>query len=125
MFVDLSIGRKKHRSMSSGIRSKSEPRYSLAHLQDQNLLAEQKRDLLKKILQLQRQKFKDNQARKYADDFLQSTNNFVESNGSNDNEQVDDTYVVQIMMLTSICANMTVPIVDLEVHMTVGMQHVQ
>ena len=45
-------------------RSKSEPRHGFGDLYDENMLGEQKRDMMKKILRLQRQKLKDNQARK-------------------------------------------------------------
>lgn len=49
----------------ASLRSRSEPRHILHNLQDPNLLAEQKRDLLKKILELQRQKFKENHKKKH------------------------------------------------------------
>ncbi|CAF4469340.1 unnamed protein product, partial [Adineta steineri] len=64
------------------------------------MLSEQKRDLVKKILLLQRQKFKDNQARKTrkTNEFEQSTYSFPNINQSSkddddnallDNENVD------------------------------------
>ncbi len=55
------------------------------------MLSEQKRDIIKKILLLQRQKFKDNQARKshQSNEFEHSTYSFSHLNQSskNDGEQ--------------------------------------
>lgn len=62
--LDWQIGQSEKQIHPTSIRSKSEPRNILADLYDQNVLSEQKRHLIKKILKLQRQKFKDNQARK-------------------------------------------------------------
>jgi hypothetical protein len=60
-------------------------------LQDQNMLSEQKRGIVKKILMLQRQKFKDNQACKARknNEFEHSIYNFTHINQSSkhDNEQ--------------------------------------
>jgi cation transport regulator ChaB len=52
------------------------------------MLSEQKRDLIKKILLLQRQKFKDNQARKSykSNEFENSTYSFSNINQSSKNE---------------------------------------
>lgn len=74
------------------VRSKSEPRNILVDLQDQTMLAEQKRDIVKKILRLQRQKFKDNQARKSrkSNEFEQSTHSFAQLNQFPKNNDDDD-----------------------------------
>jgi hypothetical protein len=61
--LDWAIGQDDKKPMKPA-RSKSEPRNLLTDLHDENMLSEQKRDMVKKILLLQRQKFKDNQARK-------------------------------------------------------------
>lgn len=65
----------------------------LTDLSDQNRLSEQKRDIIKKILKLQRQKLKDNQARKarQSNEFEHSIYNFNQMNQSliNDNEKDD------------------------------------
>ena len=63
-FTDWQVGQSEKYYRPTSIRSKSEPRNILADLYDQNILSEQKRELIKKNLKLQRQKFKDNQARK-------------------------------------------------------------
>jgi len=56
------------------------------------MLSEQKRDLIKKILLLQRQKFKDNQARKArkSNEFEHSTYNFTNLNQSSENNNEHD-----------------------------------
>ncbi|CAF1289999.1 unnamed protein product [Adineta steineri] len=61
--TDWAVGQDE-KKQAKGTRSKSEPRNILSDLHDENMLSEQKRDMIKKILMLQRQKFKDNQARK-------------------------------------------------------------
>lgn len=61
------------RKSRSSLRSRSEPRHLLNDLQDPNLLAEQKRDLLKKILQLQREKFKENHTKKRSKNEMDSS----------------------------------------------------
>ncbi|CAF4051928.1 unnamed protein product [Adineta steineri] len=97
--TDWSVGQQERKHPST-TRSKSEPRNALFDLHDQNMLSEQKRDLVKKILLLQRQKFKDNQARKTrkTNEFEQSTYSFPNINQSSkddddnallDNENVD------------------------------------
>jgi hypothetical protein len=83
VLLDWSVGNEKRKSTST-VRSKSERRHTLSDLQDPTMLADQKRDLIKKILQLQRQKFKDNQARKSQDDFEQSTYSFSKLNSTAD-----------------------------------------
>ena len=77
MFVDWAVGQKEGKHPTA-VRSKSEPRHILTDLHDANMLSEQKRDLVKKILMLQRQKFKDNQARKsrVSNEFEHSVYNF-------------------------------------------------
>ena len=86
--LDWAVGQaeKKH---SGTVRSKSEPRNILNDLHDENLLSGQKRDMVKKILRLQRQKFKDNQARKSrkSNEFENSIYGFP-SMSKNDEEQV-------------------------------------
>jgi len=61
----------------------------LNDLHDENMLSEQKRDMIKKILMLQRQKFKDNQARKSRqnNEFETSTYAFNNQTSKNDDEQ--------------------------------------
>ena len=90
LFVDWAVGQKESKHPTAA-RSKSEPRYNLTDLADENILSEQKRDLVKKILMLQRQKFKDNQARKATqnNEFENSTYAFGNKNSSlkNDEEQ--------------------------------------
>jgi hypothetical protein len=57
------------------------------------MLSEQKRDMIKKILMLQRQKFKDNQARKarQSNEFEHSIYNFTQMNqSSKDNNDEND-----------------------------------
>ena len=60
---DWAVGQNEKKQTGT-VRSKSEPRNILNELNDENMLSGQKRDMVKKILRLQRQKFKDNQARK-------------------------------------------------------------
>jgi hypothetical protein len=89
ILLDWAIGQgeKKH---PVAARSKSEPRNVITDLHDENILSEQKRDLVKKILMLQRQKFKDNQARKThkSNEFENSTYSFSHMNQTlkNDDE---------------------------------------
>ncbi len=83
--LDWAVGQgdRKH---PTPVRSRSEPRNVLNDLYDQNMLSERKRDLIKKILLLQRQKFKDNQARK-SNDFENSTYSFSNINQSSKTEE--------------------------------------
>ncbi len=91
-FLDWAVGQDE-RKHPTAIRSKSEPRNILIDLHDQNMLSEQKRDIVKKILMLQRQKFKDNQARKarQSNEFEHSIYNFTQMNqSSKDNNDEND-----------------------------------
>lgn len=65
-------------------RSKSEPRYSF---KDEPMLSEQKRQMIKKILLLQRQKFKDNQAHKAGQSNEFENSIYAFSSVKNDDEQ--------------------------------------
>lgn len=58
------------------------------------MLCEQKRDIIKKILMLQRQKFKDNQARKSCqnNEFENSTYAFGMMNQTSKNEDVQPLF---------------------------------
>lgn len=60
---DWAVGQAEKKAPATS-RSKSEPRNLLSELHDENMLSSHKREMVKKILRLQRQKFKDNQARK-------------------------------------------------------------
>jgi hypothetical protein len=62
--LDWPIGQNETKHLAASRRSKSEPRNILDELHDENMLTEQKRQMVKKILRFQRQKFKDNQGRK-------------------------------------------------------------
>ncbi len=88
--LDWPIGQEENKQ-PKGTRSKSEPRNRLTDLHDENMLSQQKRDIVKKILMLQRQKFKDNQARKThkTNEFQNSTCSFTNMNQSSkhDDEQ--------------------------------------
>ncbi len=85
--LDWAIGQDEKKPTKSA-RSKSEPRNLLTDLHDENMLCEQKRDMVKKILMLQRQKFKDNQARKASqnNEFENSTYAFTTMNQTAKNE---------------------------------------
>lgn len=87
MRVDWAIGQDEKKT-SKPARSKSEPRTLYSDLHDENLLCEQKRGMVKKILMLQRQKFRDNQARKTSqiNEFESSTYAFLNKNSSMKNE---------------------------------------
>ncbi|CAF0924460.1 unnamed protein product [Rotaria sordida] len=61
--TDWAIGQEEKQQIKPA-RSKSEPRNVLGELHDENILSEQKRLMIRKILMVQKQKFKDNQARK-------------------------------------------------------------
>lgn len=94
MFFDLldwAVGQEEKKPPNF-VRSKSEPRHILTDLNDQNMLSEQKRDIIKKILMLQRQKFKDNQARKSrkSNEFEHSIYDFNPMNQSLINDQEQD-----------------------------------
>ncbi|CAF4001820.1 unnamed protein product, partial [Rotaria sp. Silwood2] len=88
--TDWAVGQEEKKHPTS-VRSKSEPRIILASLRDENMLSEQKRGIIKKILMLQKQKFKDNQARKAhkSNEFEHSTYNFgnINQSSQNDDEQ--------------------------------------
>ncbi|CAF3863342.1 unnamed protein product [Rotaria magnacalcarata] len=82
--TDWAVGQngKKH---PTSVRSKSEPRNLLVDMKDQYMLLEQKRNLVKKILMIQRQKFKDNVARK-SNKYENATYSFTHGNHSSPNE---------------------------------------
>ena len=94
LFVDWAVGQKESKHPTAA-RSKSEPRYNLTDLADENILSEQKRDLVKKILMLQRQKFKDNQARKsrVSNEFEHSAYNFSQFNPSSKHDDEHDPLI--------------------------------
>lgn len=89
--LDWAVGQKEGKHPTA-IRSKSEPRHILGDLHDENLLSEQKREIVKKILMLQRQKFKDNQARKsrVSNEFENSAYNFSQLNPTSKNPDDQD-----------------------------------
>ncbi|UJR08979.1 hypothetical protein I4U23_013229 [Adineta vaga] len=89
--TDWAVGQDE-RKHPTAVRSKSEPRNVLLALQNQTMLSEQKRDIVKKILMLQRQKFKDNQARKArkSNEFEHSTYSFPALDQSLKNGDDDD-----------------------------------
>ncbi|UJR37230.1 hypothetical protein I4U23_029939 [Adineta vaga] len=82
------------KKQSRPARSKSEPRNLLADLYDENMLSEQKRGMVKKILMLQRQKFRDNQARKTrkTNDLENSTYSFGCTNQSSKNDDAQPLF---------------------------------
>ncbi|CAF4848127.1 unnamed protein product, partial [Rotaria socialis] len=82
--TDWAVGQngKKH---PTSLRSKSEPRNLLVDMKDQYMLSDQKRNLVKKILMIQRQKFKDNVARK-SSNCENATYSFTHGNHSSPNE---------------------------------------
>ncbi|CAF3445896.1 unnamed protein product [Rotaria sp. Silwood1] len=87
--TDWAIGQEEKQHIKTA-RSKSEPRNLLSDLHDENVLSEQKRSMVRKILMLQRQKFKDNQARKArkTNEFENSIYSF--SNGNQTSKHDDD-----------------------------------
>ncbi|CAM4747857.1 unnamed protein product [Rotaria magnacalcarata] len=81
--TDWSVGQDEKQPRKA-TRSKSEPRNLLNAIHDEDVLCEQKRLMIRKILMLQRQKFKDSQARKArkSNEFENSIYSFANANQS-------------------------------------------